>query len=82
MDMLAGGGKIALSMPEGIFDTIVLNDLNYGICSFFECCKEKPEALVRTIEELGEAMSKEVFLFCAYNRSTDSDTNRKAFKRI
>lgn len=77
VDMLAGGGKIALSMPEGFFDTIVLNDLNYGICSFFECCKEKPEALVRMIEELGEVMSKEVFLFCAYNRSNDRDTDRK-----
>nr|WP_308626168.1 hypothetical protein [uncultured Eisenbergiella sp.] len=77
VDMFAGGGKIALSMPEGFFDAIVMNDLNYGICSFFECCKEKPEALIRMIEELGAVMSKEVFLFCAYNRNNDRDTNRK-----
>ena len=38
IDAFAGGGKIALSIPEGWFDMIVLNDLNYGVYSFFKSC--------------------------------------------
>lgn len=77
VDVFAGGGKIALSIPEGFFGTVVLNDLNYGIYNFFNCCKEKPEALVRMIEELGSIMSKEIFYLCAYSRSNDGTTNKK-----
>ena len=49
IDVFGGGGKIALSIPEGWFDTIVLNDFNYGITSFFKCCKEQPHELVALI---------------------------------
>ena len=69
VDAFAGGGKIALSMPEGWFDTIVLNDINYGVYSFFDYCKNEPEALIRMIEELGSIMSEQFFKFCAKYRS-------------
>lgn len=77
IDMFGGGGKISLSIPEGFFHTIVLNDLNYGIYNFFNCCKEKPEALVRMIEELGNVMSREFFYLCAYCRSNNGYTMKK-----
>lgn len=69
IDAFAGGGKIALSMPVGWFDKIVLNDFNYGVYSFFNCCKNEPEELVKMIEELGSVMSEQFFKFCARNRS-------------
>ena len=69
IDAFAGGGKIALSMPAGWFDTIVLNDINYGVYSFFKCCKEEPRELIKMIEELGSIMSEDYFNFFIENRS-------------
>lgn len=69
VDGFAGGGKIGFSIPEGFFDKIVINDINYGVYCFFYCCKKNPEALIDIITELGEAMSKDFFLFCAYHRN-------------
>ena len=69
IDAFAGGGKIALSMPVGWFDMIILNDMNYGVYSFFNCCKNEPEELVKMIEEMGSVMSEQFFKFCARNRS-------------
>ena len=40
IDAFTGGGKIALSVPYGWYDTIVMNDLNYGVYSFYKYCKD------------------------------------------
>ena len=71
IDVFGGGGKIALSIPEGWFDTIVLNDYNYGITSFFKCCKEQPDELVALIEKLGKVMDKDLFHILSFIRSND-----------
>ncbi len=75
IDVFGGGGKIALSIPEGWFDTIVLNDVNYGITSFFKCCKEQPDDLVALIEKLGEVMNEDLFHILAFIRSNDGHRN-------
>lgn len=75
IDVFGGGGKIALSIPEGWFDTIVLNDVNYGITSFFKCCKEQPDELVALIEKLGEVMNEDLFHILAFIRSNDGHRN-------
>lgn len=72
VDAFGGGGKIALSVPEGWFKEIVLNDINYGVYSYFECCRDNPGALVRMIGELGGVMSREMFDFCVENRNNDN----------
>lgn len=71
IDVFGGGGKMALSIPEGWFDTIVLNDINYGITSFFRCCKECPDELIALIEKLGAVMDKDLFHILAFIRSND-----------
>ena len=71
IDVFGGGGKIALSIPEGWFDTIVLNDINYGITSFFICCKECPDDLIALIEKLGSVMDEDLFHVLAFIRSND-----------
>ena len=71
IDVFGGGGKIALSIPEGWFDTIVLNDYNYGITSFFNCCKDSPDELIELIEKLGSVMNKDLFHILAFIRSND-----------
>lgn len=71
VDAFGGGGKIALSVPEGWFKEIVLNDINYGVYSYFECCRDNPGALVRMISELGKVMSKEAFKFFVDNRDNE-----------
>ena len=78
IDAFTGGGKVALSMPAGWFDKIVMNDLNYGVYNYFKYCKEEPEALVKMIEMLGSVMSEPFFKFCAWCRSNDGNTNRKS----
>lgn len=69
IDAFTGGGKLGLSVPEGWFDTIVMNDLNYGVYSYFKACKETPTALVRMIEEIGKEYNEEMFKFFTLNRS-------------
>ncbi|MBR4982011.1 MAG: DNA adenine methylase [Lachnospiraceae bacterium] len=70
VDCFAGGGKIALTIPTGWFDTIVINDLNYGVYSYYVCCRDNPLALIDMIERLGKIMSKDMFKLFAYVRST------------
>lgn len=73
VDVFGGGGKIALSVPEGWFDTIVLNDYNYGITSYFNCCKNCPDELIDLIEKLGSVMDKDLFHLLAFIRSNDGN---------
>ena len=69
VDCFTGGGKMALTIPTGWFDTIVMNDLNYGVYSYYKCCQSKPLALLKMIENLGKIMCYDVFMICAQERS-------------
>lgn len=73
VDCFTGGGKIGLTIPTGWFDKIVINDLNFGVYSYYLCCQKAPLALCRMIEEIGKIMSKEVFHGLARERSTPPD---------
>lgn len=77
IDAFTGGGKIGLSIPEGWFDTIVMNDLNYGVYSFFKSCKENPTALVKLIEEIGEVYNEDMFRYFALNRSNGNQSGEQ-----
>ncbi len=81
IDAFAGGGKLGLSVPEGWFDTIVINDLDYGVVSYFKCCKDNYKALIKMIEKLGENMSEDMFKFFVYNRCNSSVSEIKKIKK-
>ena len=68
IDAFTGGGKLALSMPEGWYDTIVMNDLDYGVYSYYKSCKDKPEALIETILYFGSIFDEDLYRFFALNR--------------
>ena len=68
IDAFCGGGKMALSVPKGWYDTIVINDMDYGVYSYYKCCKENYLALIEMIEKIGDIMSKDVFYLSAYIR--------------
>lgn len=70
VDCFTGGGKIALTIPTGWFNTIVMNDLNYGVYSYYVCCQQRPLALIKMIEALGSIMCYDTFMMCAKERST------------
>lgn len=72
IDAFTGGGKLGLSVPEGWFDMIVMNDLDYGVVSYFQFCKDDPVSLIKMIEELGKTMNEATFKFFAYNRCNDA----------
>jgi len=72
IDAFTGGGKLGLSIPDGWFSKIVMNDLNKGVYNYFYYCKNEPEKLVRMIEVLGKAMSEDMFHFCAENRNEEA----------
>ena len=72
IDAFTGGGKIGLSVPEGWFDTIVINDLDYGVVSYFEACRDKPDRLVKLIEEIGSCMCEYMFNVFVNNRCNSS----------
>lgn len=70
VDCFTGGGKMALTITTGWFDKIVMNDLNYGVYSYYVCCQKRPLALIRMIESLGSIMCYDTFMMCAKKRST------------
>lgn len=72
IDAFTGGGKIGLSVPEGWFNTIVINDLDYGVISYFEACRDKPGKLIKLIEEIGGCMCEDLFNVFIYNRCNSS----------
>lgn len=69
VDCFTGGGKMALTIPTGWFNIIVMNDLNYGVYSYYVCCQKKPLALINMIESLGSIMCYDIFMLCAHERS-------------
>lgn len=68
IDAFTGGGKMGLSVPYGWYDTIVINDLDYGVYSYYKCCKENHIALIEMIERIGDVMCKDLFYMSAYLR--------------
>ncbi len=80
IDAFTGGGKLGLSVPEGWFDTIVINDMDYGVASYFKCCKDNHKALIEMIEKLGENMNEAMFQFFVYNRCNSSPSKIKEMK--
>lgn len=69
IDAFTGGGKIALSVPYGWYDTIVMNDLNYGVYSFYKYCKDDYVALIKMIDKLADVMCEDTFHLFAYLRN-------------
>ena len=49
VDAFCGGGKMALSVPHGWFDLIVMNDLDYGVYSYYCCAKDRHRELIATV---------------------------------
>lgn len=64
IDAFTGGGKIGLSMPDGWFDTIVMNDLDYGVYCYYVCCQENYRLLLDTINYLVDNMSETMMKKC------------------
>lgn len=50
VDAFCGGGKMGLSVPEGWFDEIYMNDLDYGVYSYYHVCKDRPDKLKKIVE--------------------------------
>lgn len=70
IDAFTGGGKMGLSVPYGWYDTIVMNDINYGVYSYYKCCQSDDYiALIYMIEKIGELMSRDLFHVAAYLRN-------------
>lgn len=81
IDAFTGGGKIGLSVPEGWFEMIVINDLDYGVVSYFEACRDKPDKLIKLIEEIGGCMCGELFEVFVYNRCNSSASAIREIRR-
>ena len=74
VDAFTGGGKMGLSMPHGWFDTIVINDLDYGVASYYRCAKDDYRKLLATINRLIDGMTEELYfvsLLARENREID-----------
>lgn len=69
IDAFTGGGKMGLSVPYGWYDTIVMNDINYGVYSYYKYCQGDYIALIYMIEKIGELMSRDLFHVAAYLRN-------------
>lgn len=64
VDAFTGGGKMALSMPDGWFKLIVMNDLDYGVYCYYKCCQENYRLLLDTVDKLVDGMSEQLFHKC------------------
>lgn len=74
IDAFTGGGKMGLSMPDGWFEYIVINDLDYGVYCYYKCCQENYRLLLATVDKLVDNMSEQLFFKCLeirYNRQLD-----------
>lgn len=61
IDAFVGGGKIGLTIPDGWFDTIVINDISRAVYCYYISCKYYHVELIKTIEGLGRYMNKDMF---------------------
>ncbi|MBD5508803.1 MAG: hypothetical protein HDR05_12370 [Lachnospiraceae bacterium] len=69
IDAFTGGGKIGLSIPYGWYDTIIINDINYGVYHYYKYCQDDYISLIFMIEKIGSIMNKEMFNLAAYVRN-------------
>jgi len=69
IDAFTGGGKIGLSIPYGWYDTIVINDINYGVYRYYKYCQDDYISLIYMIERIGEFINKDTFDIAKYIRS-------------
>ena len=69
IDAFTGGGKIGLSIPYGWYNTIVINDINYGVYNYYKYWQDNYIALIYMIEKIGEVMNEDVFHVSAYLRN-------------
>ena len=69
IDAFTGGGKIGLSIPKGWFDTIVINDLDYGVYSYYKCCKDRHVELIMMIDKIAEFIDRDMFHTFAWLRT-------------
>lgn len=69
IDAFTGGGKIALSVPYGWYDTVVINDLNYGVYSYYKYVKGDYVALIKMIDKIGEMINEDLFHVALFIRS-------------
>lgn len=56
IDICTGGGKIALSMPDNMFDSIIMNDYDKSVYSYHYSCKNHPDELIDKIDKLHSIM--------------------------
>ena len=69
IDAFTGGGKMGLSMPKGWFDTIVMNDLDYGVVSFYRTCQSEDYIyLINMIDKLCDTLNEDMFKMFLYLR--------------
>ena len=68
VDAFCGGGKMALSVPHGWFDLIVMNDLDYGVYSYYCCAKDRHRELIATVDMLLDSMDERLFWVCIATR--------------
>lgn len=69
IDAFTGGGKMGLSMPKGWFDTIVMNDLDYGVVSFYRTCQSEDYIyLINMIDKLCDTLNEDMFKLFLYLR--------------
>lgn len=68
VDAFCGGGKMALSVPPGWFDLIVMNDLDYGVYSYYCCAKDRHRELIATVDMLLDSMDERLFWVCIATR--------------
>lgn len=70
IDAFTGGGKMGASMgASGMFKTIIMNDIDYGIYSFYKVAQSDNYLdLIKTINWLCNKMDVELFHLIAYIR--------------
>lgn len=69
IDAFTGGGKLALSVPYGWYDTVVMNDLNYGVYSYYKYVKEDYISLIKMIDKIGEIINENLFHVATHIRN-------------
>lgn len=80
IDAFTGGGKLGLSLPSGWAETIVMNDMDYGVYSYYKCILERPKELIKMIEEFGKILNRQNFHLYASLRNPDK--NKKMYERF
>lgn len=46
IDLCGGSGKVTLNIDKELFDNVIFNEIDKGICALFECLKDKEKTKV------------------------------------